>query len=123
GRTTDVTVQMNVGSATETVEVSATGVQLETTSNEVGKTIDNKSILDVPLPGRETLNFALLIPGVGNTQNNDRYSTFNGLPNASMDITVDGMNNNSQRWKSGGTSFFEFGPSRIDAMEQVTVST
>jgi hypothetical protein len=96
---------------------------LETTSNEVGKTIDNKSIQNVPSPGRETLNFALLMPGVGNTQGNDRYSTYNGLPNASLDLTVDGMNDNSQRWKSGGTSFYEFGPSRVDAMEQVTVST
>ena len=123
GRTTDISVQLQVGQATQSVEVSASAVQLETSSNEVGKTIDNKSILNVPLPGRETLNFALLMPGVGNTQGNDRYSTFNGLPNAAMDITVDGMNNNSQRWKSGGTSFYEFGPSRIDAMEQVTVST
>jgi Carboxypeptidase regulatory-like domain len=123
GRTTDVAVQLQVGGTAETVEVAGTATQLETSSNEVGKTIDNKVILDVPLPGRETLNFALLIPGVGNTGQSDRNSTFNGLPNASMDITVDGMNNNSQRWKSGGTSFFEFGPSRIDAMEQVTVST
>ena len=123
GRTTDVAVQLQVGGATESVEVNASAALLETSSNEVGKTIDNKVIMDVPLPGRETLNFALLMPGVGNTQGSDRYSTFNGLPNASMDITVDGMNNNSQRWKSGGTSFFEFGPSRIDAMEEVTVST
>src|SRR6185312_12710145 len=77
----------------------------------------------VPLAGRETLNFALLMPGIGNAGNNDRNSTFNGLPNASFDITVDGMYNGSQRWKSGGTSFYEFGPSRLDAMEQVTVST
>lgn len=123
GRTTDVAVQLKVGAATQTLEVSGSATLLETTTNEVGKTIDNKSILNVPLPGRETLNFALLMPGIGNTQGNDRYSTYNGLPNASMDITVDGMNNNSQRWKSGGTSFYEFGPSRIDAMEQVTVST
>src|SRR5215469_15393502 len=43
GRTTDVQVTMIVGSTTDTVEVAATGVQLETTSNEVGTTINNKS--------------------------------------------------------------------------------
>ena len=53
----------------------------------------------------------------------DRNTTFNGLPNASLNITVDGVNNNSQRFKSGGTSFFQFAPTRIDAMEEVTVST
>src|SRR5215469_3233012 len=36
GRTTDVSVQMEVGAATQTVEVAATGVQLETSSNEIG---------------------------------------------------------------------------------------
>ncbi len=33
------------------------------------------------------------------------------------------MNNNSQRFKSGGTSFFAFAPARIDAIEEVSVST
>ena len=122
GRNTDVNIEMKVGTATETVEVAASTVQLATTSNEVGTTISNNSIMNVPLAGRETLSFALLMPGVGSA-GSDRNSTFNGLPNASMDITVDGMNNNSQRWKSGGTSFYEFAPSRLDAIEQVTVST
>ncbi len=36
---------------------------------------------------------------------------------------VDGMNNNSQRFKSGGTSFFEFAPTRVDAIEQVSIAT
>ena len=33
------------------------------------------------------------------------------------------MNNNSQRFKSGGTSMYAFAPERIDAIEEVTVST
>ena len=124
GRTTDLSVQMVVGSATETVQVSASGEQLETTSNEVGTTISSNLIQELPYSGREALNFALLM--AGNTNANDssgRNGTFNGLPNASLNITVDGMNNNSQRFKSGGTSFFEFAPSRLDAVEEVTVST
>jgi hypothetical protein len=124
GRTTDVAVGMNVGATTETVEVSATAAQLETTTNEVGATISNKSIRDLPYASRDTLQFALLM--AGNATANDptgRNSTYNGLPNASMNITIDGMNNNSQRFKSGGTSFFSFAPARIDAMEEMTVST
>lgn len=124
GRITDVAVQMTIGAPTETVQVSASAAQLETTSNEVGVTITTNLIQNLPYNGREALSFALLMPG--NTNANDssgRNSTFNGLPNASMNITVDGMNNNSQRFKSGGTSFFEFAPSRIDAVEQVSVST
>jgi hypothetical protein len=42
-----------------------------------------------------------------------------GLPN----ITLDGINNNSQRFRSGGTSFFTFAPVRLGAIEEVTMST
>lgn len=120
GRTTDVTIQLKVGSATESVQVTAAGVQLETTSNEVGNTINVQSINDLPYTSRDALNFSLLTAGATTTSG---YSTFDGLPNASMNITLDGMNNNSQRFKSGGTSFYTFAPERLDAIEEVTVST
>jgi hypothetical protein len=74
----------------------------------------------LPYSGRDSLNFALLTAGA---QSASGGSTFNGLPNASMNISLDGMNNNSQRFKSGGTSFFQFAPARLDAIEQITVST
>ncbi len=124
GRITDIAVDMKIGSATETVQVSASAVQLETTSNEVGTTITTNLIQNLPYNGREALSFALLMAGNSNANDSSgRNGTFNGLPNASLNISVDGMNNNSQRFKSGGTSFFQFAPSRIDAVEQVTIST
>jgi len=120
GRTLDLTVQLQVGTSTERIEVTAAAVQLETTSSEIGATINNLSINTLPYTSRDSLNFALLSPGAQTTSG---YSTFDGLPNASMNITIDGMNANSQRFKSGGTSFYEFGAARLDAMEEVTVST
>ena len=124
GRVTDVSVKLAVGAATQTVEVAAAGAQLETTSNEVGTTINNNAIQNLPYSSRDVLMFSLLM--AGNTTANDpsgRNSTFNGLPNASLNISIDGMNNNSQRFKSGGTSMYAFAPERIDAIEEVTVST
>ena len=120
GRTTDVAIQLKIGAATESVQVTAAATQLETTSNEVGNTINVKGINDLPYTSRDALNFSLLTAGATTNAGN---STFNGLPNASMNITLDGMNNNSQRFKSGGTSFYTFAPARLDAMEEVTVST
>ena len=120
GRITDISVEMKVGATTETVEVSASATQLETTSNEVGTTINVASINTLPYTSRDALNFALLSAGA---QSINGGSTFNGLPNASMNITLDGMNNNSQRFKSGGTSFYAFAPARLDAVEEATIST
>jgi hypothetical protein len=97
GRTTDVSVQLTVGVATQTIEVAATAAQLETTSNEVGTTISNSSIQSLPYSSRDVLMFSLLM--AGNTTANDptgRNSTFNGLPNASLNISIDGMNNNTR---------------------------
>ena len=122
GKITDVRVDLEVGTASETVQVSASTEQLNTTTNEVGATINNKLIQNLPFNGRDGLGFAGLV--AGNMQSSSqRNSTYNGLPNASLNITLDGMNNNSQRFKSGGTSFFSFAPARIDAIEEVSVST
>lgn len=124
GRTTDLSMELAVSGASETVQISSGSDQLKTTSNEIGTTINNKVIMSLPYSSRDGLSFALLMPG--NASANDpsgRQSTFNGLPNASMNITLDGMNNNSQRFKSGGTSFFSFAPARIDALEEVSVLT
>jgi len=122
GRATDVSVDLKVGATGDTVQVAASAEQLNTTTAEVGGTISNKLVQNLPYNGRDGLNFATLIAG-NMRSSSDRNSTFNGLPNASLNITVDGMNNNSQRFKSGGTSFFGFAPARIDAIEEVSVST
>lgn len=122
GRTTDVSVDLEVGTTAETVQVMASAEQLNTSTNEVGSTIGNQLVQNLPFAGREGLNFAGLIAG-NSRSSSQRNSTYNGLPNASLNITLDGMNNNSQRFKSGGTSFFSFAPARIDAIEEVSVST
>jgi len=105
GRTTDVSVDLEVGTTSETVLVTTSAEQLNTTTNEVGATISNKLVQNLPFAGRDGLNFAGLIAG-NSRSSSQRNSTYNGLPNASLNITLDGMNNNSQRFKSGGTSFF-----------------
>jgi hypothetical protein len=122
-RAVDLNIQLNVGPVTETVQVSGDASQIETTSNTIATTIRNDFIQSLPLTGRDTLQFAALMAGAQSPAADTRNSTFNGLPNASMNITIDGINNNSQRFKSGGTSFYGFTPSRVDAIEEVTTST
>jgi hypothetical protein len=121
-RRTDFPVALKVGQVTETVEVTAAAQQLETTSNQIATTVRNDFVQQLPLSGRDTLQFALLMAG-SQSIDSGRTSTFNGLPNASMNVTLDGINNSSQRFKSGGTSFWAFAPVRLDAIDEVTVST
>lgn len=122
GRTSNVDVQFTVGAVQESVRVEGRVAVVETTSSTVSTTVRNQEIAKLPLPGRDVLGFALLTPGTASSST-QRFSTFNGLPGGAINITLDGINNNSQRFRSGGTSFFTFAPVRLGAIEEVTVST
>jgi hypothetical protein len=121
-RSTDVTIQFQVAGVTEQVTVAGRAAVVETTSTTVANTVNNAEIAKLPLPGRNILNFALLVPGAAQSAG-ARDSEYNGLPGGAINITLDGVNNNSARFRSGGTSFFTFAPIRLGAIEEVTVST
>jgi hypothetical protein len=55
---------MQVGNVTETVNVSASSVQLQTENAVVGTVIDAEKIVDLPLNGRNFIQLTQLIPGV-----------------------------------------------------------
>ena len=95
---------------------------METKSSTISNTVSNEQIAKLPLTGRNILDFALLVPGASQSTGG-RNSHFNGLPGGAINITLDGVNNNSARFRSGGTSMFVFAPVRLGAIEEVTVST
>lgn len=122
GRTTDIAVTLKLGQVNQTVEVQGASPVVETSTVKLSTTVEQKNIQDLPLGLREVTPFALLMTGAsrGNT---DRDSTFNGLPGGAVQITINGINDNAQRWKSAGTSFFAFSKPRLEALEEVTTST
>ena len=121
-RSTDVVIQFQVAGLTEEVRVQGRTEVVETTSTTISNTVQNEQIAKLPLQGRNILEFALLVPGSA-TSAGSRFSEYNGLPGGAINITLDGVNNNSARFRSGGTSFFVFAPVRLGAIEEVTVST
>jgi hypothetical protein len=130
-RPTNVTILCEVAGVQEQVEVQGRSTLVETTSTTISSTVGNAQIEKLPLGGRSVLVFAMLIPGAqqnasrtpGTTSPSVRDSHINGLPGGAINITLDGVNNNSERFRSGGTSLFTFAPTRLGAMEEVTVST
>jgi Carboxypeptidase regulatory-like domain len=121
-RTTNQTVVLKVGTVSQTVEVQSESSILHTTSTTIADTVEQKYLQDLPLTGRSALPFALLSAGAQQGVNS-RDSTFNGLPGASINITFNGIANNAQRFKSGGTSFFAFVVPRLETVQEVTIST
>ncbi|MFN0108563.1 MAG: TonB-dependent receptor domain-containing protein [Blastocatellia bacterium] len=85
---------LEVGQVSETVEVTAQTPVLETTSSVLGKVVDNRRILDLPLNTRNVYSLIFLTPGVsgsiGNNYNQMSYSV-NGARPTMMDTVIDGV--------------------------------
>lgn len=122
GRTTDLSVTLKVGGSTQTVEVSAASEVLETSTNTLATTVSTDSIQDLPLGGRDVLPFAQLVSGA-QVGGDLRFTTYNSMPNGAINISVDGTNNNFQRFRTSTTGFFEAAALRLGAIDEVTVST
>ena len=101
---TNVTIQINttlvvdftleVGALTDAVEVRADTTPLETTTATIGKLVDNRRILELPLNTRNVYSLIFLTPGVagsiGNNYNSMSY-TVNGARPTMMDTVIDGV--------------------------------
>ncbi len=122
GRNTDLKVALQPGGLSEVITVEGSAPVLESTSNIVSNTLGNDLINDLPLAGRNAFTFARLVPGAVAPQGTGS-THYNGMPGGTINPTIDGINNSSNGWKSGGTSFFGTVPARIGAIEEVTVET
>ncbi len=121
-QTTDVRIRLEVGHMTETVTVVGPSESLETSSQLVVSTITKETITKLPLANRSNvLALARLAPGAAPaTGGSTRY---NNLAGGALNVTVDGINNASNGFKSGGTVFFMTVPVRLGAVEEVSVET
>lgn len=56
-------VQLKVGGASESIEITADAAILETTTNSMSEVINDKTVQDIPLNGRHFTDLSLLTPG------------------------------------------------------------
>jgi hypothetical protein len=114
-----VKAMLDVGSLSETVEVKAGSELIQTQSTTVTATIGVEQISELPVPSRNALYFAAMLPGVETTAG-PRGSTFSGLPNNTINVTIDGVTTGNQLQSIDG--FFSMVTPRLDAVEEVTVT-
>jgi hypothetical protein len=86
-----IDANMQIGSAAESIEVTAEAPLLQTETPEVGTSLDNRTVIDLPLGfsgGRYAENFAFqLTPGVAG---NNWESRINGSPAFAKEVVLDG---------------------------------
>jgi hypothetical protein len=117
-----VNFTLTVGATTETVEVMAGAEIVQTDSATVSSTLQGRQINDLPFTSHNVTELIATQPG---TQNSDgvRYATINGLPQPTINITIDGINVQDNATKSNPDAIFNAVQPRTQAIEEMTMST
>src|SRR5207302_6863611 len=102
-----VSLKLDVGAITESVQVQAAVPLVQTDSSALGATVNETQVKELPLNGRDFVQLARLIPGVSRGvpgSNNDgasnegwrMSSTFvaNGMRTRDNNFLLDGVDNN-----------------------------
>ena len=112
---------LEIGSVGETVEVTGGGEVLQTQTATIGTTITGRQITETPIASRDALDLVGLLPGTA-TVGAPRRSSINGLPKSALSISLDGVDIQDNFLRSSD-GYFAFVRPRVDAVEEVTVST
>ena len=108
---TTVDIPMQVGTATETVTVTAELNAIQSESATLGRVVTTKEVTETPLNGRNPLFLALLKPGVSG----------GALAQFSFDLTTGGLNINGGRTQDNLITFDGAVAVRTDRMVPASV--
>ena len=121
-----INATLEVGAASQTVEVSATAVTLNTTDASLGNAFNENQVKELPLEGRNVPDLLSLQPGVAFPNNRDdipdwdtRKGAVNGARSDQSNVTVDGISVNDE----GGHAFTSVLPVTLDSVQEFRVST
>jgi Carboxypeptidase regulatory-like domain len=115
----EITARLELGALTETVEVKASSELVQTQSTTVSSTLSTEQLSQLPLVSRNALYALTTLPGVSSA-GGPRAALINGLPNNTVNITIDGIGTGNAL--QSGDGFFSMVTPRMDAVEEVTVT-
>jgi ribosomal protein S17E len=110
-------LRLEVGANTDVVNVTSETPLLTTTNANVGQVIDQRKVMELPLPGRETIRLVQLAPGVGGLTSTLGDLRFGGGRIRLADYYVDG----SPTQAAGDARATALPP--IDAIQEFKVET
>ncbi len=111
-------VKLSLGSATETLEVAADPVQVNTTDMQLNNIVDAKEIVEYPLLGRSFTQLELLLPGV--QASSDRFGSnysVNGSQTQQSSYLINGADVNDFALNTIGIQ------PNVDALDQFNLIT
>lgn len=117
-------VALKIGNIAETVEVTAATPLLESQSSSVGQVVENKTVVTLPLNGRNYSQLALLMPGASPNSGSRAADGFslNGQRTFQNVFLVDGVDNNNYILGVDTNSTQALRPS-VDAIQEFKVDS
>ena len=123
GQATSIPVKLEVGTQSQSVEVTAESPLLHTENANLATSVDAKTIDLLPSPGQDITNYAMTTPGVS-LSTGAGYGNFtaNGLPGTSNLYTVNGNDYNDPylNLNNSGASNLLLGANELQEITVVT---
>jgi len=110
---------LEIGQLSETVNVKANTEMVRTQQTSVTTSMSTEAIQNLPIVIRNALNFVTFLPGV-ETTGTARVSTIMGLPQTSINLSIDGSSVSNQLQSNDG--FYAQIFPKLDAIEEVTMT-
>jgi hypothetical protein len=113
-----VNVTLQVGSATDVINVEAAADQVNTTNATLGNVVEQQTVKTLPLNGRNPLNLIVLEPGV--TQRSGTTINVNGMRSQAVDVTIDGIEANEASNPTPTNNVFRINPDNVEEFKVTT---
>jgi Carboxypeptidase regulatory-like domain len=113
----DVDANLQIGQSTQTVQVQATTVQVETSDTQLKSAISGEAIATIPLLGRDASQLEKTAPGV--VESSDRFGSFsaNGSQTGNNSFLLDGADFNDGPLQDQGVTV------NPDALAEIDIVT
>lgn len=126
-RISTVNVQLKPGTVATTVDVSSEAPLVQTYTGAVQQTVDQRTINDVPLNGRNTLQLALTLPGVAGSAGTEFSELTTNEPVPGRELAINGGRVGSTIFMADGANVTSVALSRMsisfspDTIQEFTV--
>ncbi len=119
--TTQVTIPLEIGQASETVTVTAAQEVINSSSPSLTNVINTRQVVDLPLGGRNPVELAALQAGIAVIGTDTRGASVSGLRQTAVNLTQDGINAMDNFVKT--SSFFAITTPSLNSTSEFSVTT
>lgn len=118
----NVDIPLEIGNVSETVTVQAEGITVQSNTATIGNVVDQRTIENLPLNGRNPLALVLLEPGVVQRSFGGVGSGvhINGSRDRAYNVTIDGIDANESSVPNPVSNLYRLNPDNVQEFKVTT---